>query len=531
MTFKSALLNARHHIIFLLGLMTAFGIVIQLERLKIQGNPISMPQIILSPDIPSAALAELSPQEMEWARTAWKYFQNNYQETTGLVNSVDGYTATTMWDTASYLLGLIAAQRLQIVDQQEFDRRLEKTLRTLAALPMFENALPNKSYNTQTLAMVDYTNKPVEGGIGWSAIDIGRVLVPLNIIVWNYPQHAPAVKAILARWDFKKLLRDGRLHGAAIDSQGQIQYLQEGRLGYEEYAAKTLALMGYDVLNALEYADFLKYVDIYGIQVPTDSRDPERYHAHNYVVSEPYILDGLEFGWDSRTREFAYRVFQAQEQRYRHEGVLTAVSEDNIDEPPYFVYNTVFTSGKAWNTITDKGEDASAFKSLSTKAALGWHVLYGTDYTAKLMERVQDLYDPARGWYSGWYEIKQRPNKAITANTNGIVLESLHYRRFGRLVAVSPDSTPPIDASSTKSHDQDSLQSDPARNLPAERLPGPSVPGEPGGDSGHGNLTEPDPAGTATEPLSAGSAKKGHREPGKTVGGTGKGAKGAKGKD
>ena len=71
--------------------------------------------------------------------------------------------------------------------------------------------------------------------------------------------------------------------------------MQEGRLGYEEYAAKSMQLMGYDVAEALDYQSWLKFVDIYDINVATDSRSPEEFTAHNYVVSEPYILDGLEF--------------------------------------------------------------------------------------------------------------------------------------------------------------------------------------------------------------------------------------------
>jgi len=113
------------------------------------------------------------------------------------------------------------------------------------------------------------------------------------------------------------------------------------------------------------------------------------------------------------------------------------VSEDNIDEAPYFVYNTVFTDGKTWNTITESGEDASDFKSLSTKAAFGWHALYETDYTKKLMAVASTLHDVNKGWYSGRYEKSGKPNKALTANTNGIILESLAYKALGPLIKSS----------------------------------------------------------------------------------------------
>lgn len=441
MTFTEGLLKARSHIIFLLGLIVAFGIVIRLETWELQRQPGAALQIPKTANIPAVSPAALTTQEQQWARIAWQYFVNNYQPTTGLVHSVHGYPAATMWDTASYLLALIAAYRLDLIAPDTFDQRLSQALTTLAGLPLFEDSLPNKSYHTVTLEMVDYNNEKTARGIGWSAIDIGRLLVPMNIIVWQYPPHTHEVQAILKRWAFHRLLRDGRLYGATLTAQGATAYVQEGRIGYEEYAAKALALMGLDVSEALKYHDFLRFVAIYGIDVPTDSRSAAQYHAHNYVVSEPYILDGLEFGWDETSRELAFRVYRAQEERYARTGVLTAVSEDNIDRAPYFVYNTVFTDGQPWKAITDQGADASAYKSISTKAVFGWEVLYKTPYTTRLLHRIADLYDPERGWYSGLYETTQIPNKAITANTNAIILESLCYRRFGKLMQLAHDAS------------------------------------------------------------------------------------------
>lgn len=434
MSFKQGLVRARSHLIFLTGLVTAFGLVGWLESITL-GNAATPEAIITaSKEVKIAPSRPLTAQELAWAKIAWKYFQNNTITDTGLVNSVDNYNASTLWDTSSYLMAVIAAQRLGLIDSIEFDARISKTLTTLAKLPLFEGKLPNKSYNTISLQMVDYTNQPSEKGIGWSAIDIGRILVPFNVLAWYYPQHTAAVKQLIASWNTQDLLVDGVLYGAVVTDQGETQYLQEGRLGYEEYASKSFNLMGLDVSNSLRYTDFLKFVEIEGIQIATDSRDPQQYGAHNYVVSEPYILDGLEFGWDHISQELAWRVYKAQEKRAATTGVLIAVSEDNIDQAPYFVYNTVFTSGQAWNAITEKGTDASQFKTLSTKAAFGWHMLYETDYTQRLMQKISNLADPQRGWYSGLYELSGQPNKALTANTNGIILEALAYKQTGKLL-------------------------------------------------------------------------------------------------
>ncbi len=431
--FKENLVRARAHIIFMLALITAFSLVISLSNASFEDRVTAKSTVKNVIDMKLPPQRNLTEEEKQWALIAWKYFQNNTIESTGLANSANAYTSTTLWDSSSYLLAVISAKRLKIIDQQEFVSRVNKFLETMLALPLYENKLPNKVYNTETLKMVDYNNKATAKGLGWSAIDIGRLMVPLNILVWNYPEFTKQVKAITNHWDLNAAVDKGDMYGA-LNEDGKTVYLQEGRLGYEEYASKSFQLVGLDVSSAIDYTSWLKFIKIEGINIPTDSRTPERFTANNYVVSEPYILDGIEYGWDQMSREFAGRVYTVQEERYKNTGKLTAVSEDNIDQAPYFVYNTVFTSGKEWNAITEDGTDASEFKTLSTKAAFGWHMLYETDYTKKLIKVASKLYDPSLGWYSGLYDESGEPNKAITANTNGIILEALAYKQTGTML-------------------------------------------------------------------------------------------------
>lgn len=440
MKFRDGLVAARSHIVFLLAVAVSFSLMYRLEKWDIQKQIERKIRegltIDLSTDVPVVPSRELTAEEWEWARVAWIYFERNYQPETGLVNSVEAYPATTMWDTASYLMALISAHRLDMIGRPAFDDRMARALETLDRLPLFEGKLPNKSYNTLTGRMTDYANAPADRGIGWSAIDMGRLIAPLNIVIWNYPVHAQRVTRAIRRWDLDAMIRNGVLYGASVGPDGGTRYLQEGRMGYEEYAAKAFYLMGQDVYRALRYMDFLEFADIYGVRVPYDLRDPATYGAQNYVLSEPYILDGIEFGWDEASREFAWRVYQAQERRYRQTGVLTAVSEDHLDQAPYFVYNTVFSDGIPWNCVDSQGNPAPRFRTLSTKAAFGWYALYRTAYARNLVDRVRELRDPERGWFSGLYEMPEEPNRAITCNTNAIVLESLCYIRQGRHVTL-----------------------------------------------------------------------------------------------
>lgn len=132
---------------------------------------------------------------MAIAKNAWQYFVANYQPTTGLVNAVNKYPSTTMWDSASYMAAMTAARELGIIDKAEFDRRMLKLLATLNKLDLFRNELPNKAYNTITGQKVNYQNKP--GEIGFSALDIGRMLIWLKVIKERYPEYGNSIDNVL----------------------------------------------------------------------------------------------------------------------------------------------------------------------------------------------------------------------------------------------------------------------------------------------------------------------------------------------
>jgi hypothetical protein len=443
---ESNLVKARSSIVWLLAIACAFGAVWWIERQtgkeliarqsapgQVQRGQPGADPLQPSEGIPAEpAPRPLTEQEMQWARIAWTYFENNTDMETGLVHSVDGFASATLWDTSSYLLALIAARDLDLIEKRSFDIRMAKALVSLERLPLVDGKLPNKSYDTATLAMTDYGNKPAPAGIGWSAIDIGRLLVPLNVIAWHHTVHTEAARRVIARWDTRPLARDGQLFGLQGAAAADKRSTQEGRLGYEQYAARALALMGLDVEAAADWRTHLKLVTVEGVQVCADDREPQQFGAQNSVVSEPYVLAGLEFGWSRAARECAWRAYRAQEARFRKTGIATAVSEDHVDQPPFFVYNSIWTAGKPWATVTEKSEDVAALRSLSTKAAFGWHALLRTEYTGQLVAKVAPLNDPAKGWYAGLYEEGGKPNKALAANTNAVVLESLAYIARGR---------------------------------------------------------------------------------------------------
>lgn len=395
----------------------------------------------------------LTDREMEMARTAWTYFVKRYQPDTGLVNAVGSYPSTTLWDTASYISGLVAAYELKIIDKRTFDTRATKLIQTLRNLDLFRGEAPNKVYNTQTGEKVNYANKP--GEVGYSVLDMGRMLVWLRILKERYPYLANGVDNIPMRWNFCNIVGDdGRLNGSLVRSDGTTRYVQEGRLGYEEYAAKGFALWGFDVRGALDPQP-LAYTRIYDIDVPYDGRDPRVFHNQNYVLTESYLLDGLELGWDLPTpdgdgpgvasmgwrAEFAHRIFEVQKRRFEATGIITARSEHQVDGKPYFVYDSIFADGYAWNTLDPSDVYQPDRAAVAAKAAIGMWALWDDPYTDLLFETVADLSDPEEGFYEGLYENGNGYIPLETANNNGIILAALLYKAEGPILSFLNDNT------------------------------------------------------------------------------------------
>lgn len=388
----------------------------------------------------------LTDREFAMATTAWSYFESGYQPETGLVNSVGSFPSTTLWDTASYVSALVAAYELCVIDKRAFDDRATRLLNTLRNLPLYRGEAPNKVYNAATGEMVDYTNQP--GEIGMSANDIGRLLVWLQILKERHPHLANGVDNVPMRWNFCNLINDdGRMFGSFTQSDGSIRYVQEGRLGYEEYAAKGFALWGFEVNRAMS-PEPLDYIEIFGVRVPFDGRDPRVFKNQNYVLTEGYILDGLEMGWDLPTdqtndgmtasngwrAEFANRIYLVQQRRFEQTGIVTARSEHQVEGRPYFVYDSIFADGYPWNTLDPTGEYQPDRAAVSTKAAVGLWALWDTPYTDLLFETVADLSVPDRGFYEGLYENGNGFIPLQTANNNGIILAALLYKVQGPIL-------------------------------------------------------------------------------------------------
>ena len=373
------------------------------------------------------------------ARTAWAYVDANYNERTGWVNSVTGYHYATVWDIASSLMSLYCADQLDLLDGDEYDRRMRRALQTLIEARLFEGAGFNKTYSTTTGAIAGrpgQEEQTAERGYGWSVLDTGRLMMVLRVIHENQPQYRDLIAQVVGRLDYSRMIRDGYLRGEDLDSRGRLRKYQEGRIGYEQYAARGFASWGHVAPLALDVRQHGRPATVLGIPVLTDTR------GDHHLTSEPFVMIGLEAGWSGEMRELAWRVLAAQEARYRQTGTVTIVNEDAVNGPPYFLYYSIYSDGREFVVEPPAGApEGPAARTVSVKGAFGWPALLPSEYTWLAVQRVEGARSRT-GWGAGVFEESGRVSGGENINTAAVILEAALYIARGRPLMDTGPSTP-----------------------------------------------------------------------------------------
>ncbi len=363
------------------------------------------------------------------ARTAWAFVENNTTTATGLSNVIAPFQYVTAWDIGSQIAATYSAHALGIIADAAYDRRMRAILVTLARVPLFDGGGFNKTYDSHTGQMVDRNRQPSPVGYGWSATDMGRLLVWLRIVAVNEPQYAPLASALVDRIDMSRIIQNGMLQGLDLEPvYGFRRTYTETGLGYEQYAAAGYALWGHRAGTSLDASANARYETVFGVAISVDARGSSR------ITSEPYVMMGLETGFYSPViRAQAIAVLAAQEARYTRTGIITMVSEDALPDPPYyFYYYSLFHNGRSFVVEgPDDGTYVDQPRWVSTKAAYGWEALFPTPYTRAALDLVRRAAIPGQGWGAGVYEGSGLPTGTPSLNTSALVLESLLYQSRG----------------------------------------------------------------------------------------------------
>ncbi|MEO7457479.1 MAG: DUF3131 domain-containing protein [Gemmatimonadaceae bacterium] len=376
---------------------------------------------------PSASDDEQTEFMTKSARAAWTCVAREVTSA-GFVGATRNYQYLTVWDMGSGLAAAWSARELGFITPVQYEAFVGRTLGSIEKMPLYDNAAFNRMYSATNGGMVDSKAQPSTKGMGWSALDHGRLLLWLKLVGNDNPAFAARAQAIVTRLDMNRLVKDGYMQGEEISAKtGLHRAYQEGRVGYEQYAAEGFAQWGAKVGGALDFAANGKPVVVNGQTIITDAR------GGDVMTSEPFVMMGLELGWNSPTwRNLALAVLAAQEARFKSTGIVTMVSEDAIPVPPaYFYYYLLYHEGKPFVVTTVSGATSDSFpRWVSAKAAFGYHALAPSDYTWRALQAVKYGGD-SDGWTAGVFEGTKNPTKTYNLNTAAIVLESAAYMKRG----------------------------------------------------------------------------------------------------
>jgi hypothetical protein len=383
---------------------------------------------ILRERAPAGAAAE-DQRFSEAARAAWALIDKHYHPATGLVDAQPTWAYPTVWDVASTLAAFYSARGLGLLSDEEYTKRARQLLTTMRKARLHNGIAYGRNYDAKTGELVGPDQKPHANGTGYSAIDVGRLLVVLAVVAKQDPELADDARAVAARIDTKRALKNGFLIGTELNSKtGKAEVYQEGRVGYEQYAAAGFALWNMAAAGALDVKGLSAKAEVLGIPITADKRGLDR------LTSEPFVLHGLELGWDATMREMAWQTLSAQAARYAQTGQVTIASEDAINKAPYyFYYYCVYCSGKPFViNVHSPGVQLSEPRWISTKAAFGWHALLPSKYTWTAVEAVGPALNPQTGWASGVFEGSGKSTETYNLNTAAVILEAALYRKTGK---------------------------------------------------------------------------------------------------
>lgn len=354
------------------------------------------------------------------AAASWGYLNRYYQPSTGFVNATPDWFNTTLWDLGGQLLAFHAAKELGLLPREEYEKRTRTTLATLERIKLTDGVAFNRIYSTKD-------GSPNDAGAGWSATDLGRFLLALKILAVREPAFAAQAERIARRNDFSKLAKGGYLYGRSIGKNGRSDF-QEGRIGYEQYVAAGFSQWGADVRNAAKFGTNAKPVKVLGVDLVGDKRGYDR------LLSEPFILYGLELGLSGEMLSLAQNLLRAQEARFKQTGQVTIVSEDALPTKPYyFHYYCVYCNAKPFVIgVSSPKETFDEPRWVSTKAAFGWHALMPDAYTARAVEYIAPAHDPQRGWATGVFEKTRESTKTWDVNTAIVLMEIAYYQLRGK---------------------------------------------------------------------------------------------------
>ncbi|UWQ83045.1 DUF3131 domain-containing protein [Leisingera caerulea] len=363
---------------------------------------------------------------LEDARVAWRYFEKFTDPKTGLcpatVDFAPGgrhHEAVTMWDVGSHINGLLAANQIGLISQDEFTAAIRKILPNIAGRTSQGRHLPQGWIRTDRRK---WGNKNFDGS------DAGRLLAALD----NLRRHSnfgDQLEELVASWDLQKVVINGEIHSV---TNGEL------KTSYVSHSAhySALAFRRWGVSAKSPYEVFANRSAADGQMALLEAAA-----GIGPIGAEPLLLEAMELGMSQESAYLADVLFGAQLEDFRETGRLICVSEGPIDKAPWFLYQGLQLDAQertwAFDTVGQEPEYRTPeFRKenlvVSSKAAFLWSAYQPHDYSEKLVRFARSVAKTKNGFASSIYLKTERPTEAYSdLNTNGVILQAIAHRLAG----------------------------------------------------------------------------------------------------
>jgi hypothetical protein len=371
---------------------------------------------------PSSPVSSDREALLEDAKLAWRFFERYTHPGTGLCPSSVNFTpgggnihaAVTMWDVGSQINALIAAAKLEFIDQKQFRASARKLLPQIRGRLSQGRLLPQGWIRTDRDR---WGNKDFDGS------DAGRLMSALDCLRRFDPQLEDSLQETVSRWDLSRVVLNREVF-SVTDGTLNTSFISHSA----HYVARAFRRWGLDVRSPYE---------VFSGRSATDGQMAllEAAASIGPFGAEPLLLEAMELGMSAESSFLAEVLFSAQLEEFRETGEIICVSEGPIDEAPWFTYQGLLLDRKkrtwAVDTVGEELEyrNSSYWEShrvFSTKAAFLWAAYQPHELSEKMVEMARRLGRTQNGFASSIYSRTGRPTAYYTdINTNAVILQAV----------------------------------------------------------------------------------------------------------
>jgi len=363
-------------------LLVVVLLVVVLFQLNVfQTAPTSSQQLLTQPPYASS-------DWMDWGKTAWTYFLPGIgvNSASGLHMSNLDFPCFTDWDLGGYIMSIIAASRLGLIQMPGtwgFNYRIQAVLIFLLKRPVLQTPYPNTPYQFYssinstgyqrcTLLPPSYTN----------AADEGRLLDALHLVETyaRNPTFNNDATIIIAR----SAAMYNNFGNTCCNVADYYPYLMG-----EGYRAFGYNVSVFSAINSYTGP----FYSLNGQSLPEIN-----------TVAEPFNLEILTGQPSPRFLDFAKRVYMAQQAQWNETGLLTAWTEGAYAPQPAYIYEWILVNlngvWRSWQLTGTNyaqegatgGPPADSPVLAFTKTAFSYLAIYGESaYTDALVGAVSKL--------------------------------------------------------------------------------------------------------------------------------------------